>query len=304
MKKVSVVQTPLFAPQTRVYCIAVSSECFCRTLVYVFKRELIKPFAYSLYQLTSVHCNIWMKILSKCPFQWHTRTLLTWDFDHELSRCTYTGNLQRAPQRAPARAKQWWVFGQFVHICHVITAIGCFQIDSFLVFFTTAAVAGTSAGEEEDVLPTYKEAFPPLPEKAASPEGTQESANAWTSKIRPLKSSIITQVCHFQGLKPVFSCSFLVLMCCYIFKSFLSFLLARRVSDSAQKLLLLLDSRGVGATFLVEVYSRSCLGRWPSTGWVEQPLPSRTHPDDVSPPILKGFSVPSCCLLLGFPRAT
>ncbi|KAM9357492.1 high density lipoprotein binding protein a isoform 1-T1 [Symphorus nematophorus] len=59
-----------------------------------------------------------------------------------------------------------------------------------------AAVAGTSAGEEEDALPTYKDAFPPLPEKAASPEGTQETANAWTNKIRPLKSSIITQVFH------------------------------------------------------------------------------------------------------------
>ncbi|XP_038572667.1 high density lipoprotein binding protein a isoform X3 [Micropterus salmoides] len=55
---------------------------------------------------------------------------------------------------------------------------------------------GTSAGEEEEALPTYKDAFPPLPEKASSPEGTQETANAWTSKIRPLKSSIITQVFH------------------------------------------------------------------------------------------------------------
>ncbi|KAE8294395.1 Vigilin High density lipoprotein-binding protein [Larimichthys crocea] len=63
------------------------------------------------------------------------------------------------------------------------------------VFNSGAAVAG-SAGEEEDALPTYKDAFPPLPEKAASPEGTQETANAWTSKIRPLKSSIITQVFH------------------------------------------------------------------------------------------------------------
>lgn len=47
----------------------------------------------------------------KMSFQWHTRTLLTWDFDHELSRCTYAGDLQRAPQRAPAGAKQWWVLG-------------------------------------------------------------------------------------------------------------------------------------------------------------------------------------------------
>ncbi|XP_034386396.1 high density lipoprotein binding protein a isoform X2 [Cyclopterus lumpus] len=59
-----------------------------------------------------------------------------------------------------------------------------------------AAGAGPSAGEEEDALPTYKDAFPPLPEKAASPEGTQETTNAWTSKIRPLKSSVITQVFH------------------------------------------------------------------------------------------------------------
>lgn len=58
---------------------------------------------------------------------------------------------------------------------------------------SVAAVAGTSV---EDAPPTYKEAFPPLPEKAVSPEGTQETANAWTSKIRPLKSSIITQVFH------------------------------------------------------------------------------------------------------------
>uniref|UniRef100_A0A8C3G4R4 Vigilin n=1 Tax=Cyclopterus lumpus TaxID=8103 RepID=A0A8C3G4R4_CYCLU len=55
---------------------------------------------------------------------------------------------------------------------------------------------GGDAGEEEDALPTYKDAFPPLPEKAASPEGTQETTNAWTSKIRPLKSSVITQVFH------------------------------------------------------------------------------------------------------------
>lgn len=56
------------------------------------------------------------------------------------------------------------------------------------------SAAGAGAGEEEDALPTYKDAFPPLPEKTASPEGTQETSNAW-NKIRPLKSSIITQVC-------------------------------------------------------------------------------------------------------------
>ncbi|KAL6108461.1 hdlbp [Pungitius sinensis] len=56
--------------------------------------------------------------------------------------------------------------------------------------------AGAAGGEEEEALPTYKDAFPPLPEKAASPEGTQETTNAWTSKLRPLKASVITQVFH------------------------------------------------------------------------------------------------------------
>ncbi|XP_027002519.2 high density lipoprotein binding protein a [Tachysurus fulvidraco] len=59
-----------------------------------------------------------------------------------------------------------------------------------------AAVAGSSEAVDEENLPTYKDAFPPLPEKAASPEGAVEPGNAWTSKIRPLKSSIITQVFH------------------------------------------------------------------------------------------------------------
>uniref|UniRef100_A0A6Q2WRB8 Vigilin n=1 Tax=Esox lucius TaxID=8010 RepID=A0A6Q2WRB8_ESOLU len=55
---------------------------------------------------------------------------------------------------------------------------------------------GPSGAGDEEALPTYKDAFPPLPEKASSPDGTQEPANAWTSKIRPLKSSVITQVFH------------------------------------------------------------------------------------------------------------
>lgn len=59
-----------------------------------------------------------------------------------------------------------------------------------------AAVAGSPDAVDEENLPTYKDAFPPLPEKAVTPEGPQETGNAWTSKIRPLKSSIITQVFH------------------------------------------------------------------------------------------------------------
>uniref|UniRef100_A0AAR2LA34 Vigilin n=1 Tax=Pygocentrus nattereri TaxID=42514 RepID=A0AAR2LA34_PYGNA len=57
-------------------------------------------------------------------------------------------------------------------------------------------VGGSSDAVDEDNLPTYKDAFPPLPEKAMSSEGPQEAGNAWTSKIRPLRSSIITQVFH------------------------------------------------------------------------------------------------------------
>ncbi|XP_066565203.1 high density lipoprotein binding protein a isoform X1 [Amia ocellicauda] len=58
-----------------------------------------------------------------------------------------------------------------------------------------ATQGAPSTSDDEGSLPTYKEAFPPLPEKAASPEGTQEPANAWT-RIRPIKSSVITQVFH------------------------------------------------------------------------------------------------------------
>ncbi|KAM4041294.1 vigilin [Anomaloglossus baeobatrachus] len=49
--------------------------------------------------------------------------------------------------------------------------------------------------EEESDPPTYKDAFPPLPEKAVSNETPSEPAGAW-SKIRPIKSSVITQVFH------------------------------------------------------------------------------------------------------------
>lgn len=54
--------------------------------------------------------------------------------------------------------------------------------------------SSAAGGQEEDALPTYKDAFPPLPEKSATPEGTQETASAWANKMRSLKSSVITQV--------------------------------------------------------------------------------------------------------------
>uniref|UniRef100_A0A8C2SVI6 Vigilin n=1 Tax=Coturnix japonica TaxID=93934 RepID=A0A8C2SVI6_COTJA len=49
--------------------------------------------------------------------------------------------------------------------------------------------------EEENDPPTYKEAFPPLPEKAPCLEAAQEPSGPW-SKIRPIKASVITQVFH------------------------------------------------------------------------------------------------------------
>ncbi|XP_056420711.1 vigilin [Hyla sarda] len=61
---------------------------------------------------------------------------------------------------------------------------------------TQPAVRVAAIGsEEESDPPTYKDAFPPLPEKAVGSETTSEPAGAW-SKIRPIKSSVITQVFH------------------------------------------------------------------------------------------------------------
>ncbi|KTF91987.1 hypothetical protein cypCar_00025301 [Cyprinus carpio] len=70
-----------------------------------------------------------------------------------------------------------------------------YRTDYLVTDHLAAAAAGPSGAEDEDSLPTYKDAFPPLPEKPL-PEGVQETGNAWTSKIKPLKSSLITQVFH------------------------------------------------------------------------------------------------------------
>uniref|UniRef100_A0A669EKD5 Vigilin n=1 Tax=Oreochromis niloticus TaxID=8128 RepID=A0A669EKD5_ORENI len=50
--------------------------------------------------------------------------------------------------------------------------------------------------EDEAYIPTYLEAFPPLPEKGAPGEKAGEPPSAWGSKIRPIKASVITQVFH------------------------------------------------------------------------------------------------------------
>ncbi|KAL2079597.1 hypothetical protein ACEWY4_025341 [Coilia grayii] len=49
--------------------------------------------------------------------------------------------------------------------------------------------------EDEAYIPTYLEAFPPLPEKGAPGERSGEPAGAW-NRIRPIKASVITQVFH------------------------------------------------------------------------------------------------------------
>ncbi|KAJ8416658.1 hypothetical protein AAFF_G00325360 [Aldrovandia affinis] len=49
--------------------------------------------------------------------------------------------------------------------------------------------------EDEAYIPTYLEAFPPLPEKGAPGEKSGEPTGAW-SKIRPIMASVITQVFH------------------------------------------------------------------------------------------------------------
>lgn len=68
-----------------------------------------------------------------------------------------------------------------------------------LCFLAFATVVTALNAEEENDPPTYKDAFPPLPEKACL-EPAQEPAGAW-SKIRPIKASVITQV----STKNVFS---------------------------------------------------------------------------------------------------
>uniref|UniRef100_A0A8C5CDW2 K Homology domain-containing protein n=1 Tax=Gadus morhua TaxID=8049 RepID=A0A8C5CDW2_GADMO len=49
---------------------------------------------------------------------------------------------------------------------------------------------------DEAYIPTYLEAFPPLPEKTAAEAKAGEPSGAWGSKIKPIKASVITQVFH------------------------------------------------------------------------------------------------------------
>nr|XP_014346127.1 PREDICTED: vigilin-like [Latimeria chalumnae] len=54
---------------------------------------------------------------------------------------------------------------------------------------------GGGVPEDEAYIPTYLEAFPPLPEKGAPGEKCGEPTGAW-NRIRPIKSSVLTQVFH------------------------------------------------------------------------------------------------------------
>lgn len=68
--------------------------------------------------------------------------------------------------------------------------ISAWRASLYTVCFTSVTALNS---EEENDPPTYKEAFPPLPEKAPCLEAAQEPSGPW-SKIRPIKASVITQV--------------------------------------------------------------------------------------------------------------
>uniref|UniRef100_A0A8C4T4E3 K Homology domain-containing protein n=1 Tax=Erpetoichthys calabaricus TaxID=27687 RepID=A0A8C4T4E3_ERPCA len=68
-----------------------------------------------------------------------------------------------------------------------------FQVS--LLAHSTSMFPYSGVPEDEAYIPTYLEAFPPLPEKGAPTEKSSEPSGAW-SKIRPIKSSVITQVFH------------------------------------------------------------------------------------------------------------
>lgn len=83
-------------------------------------------------------------------------------------------------------------------LCRLPFLATCFLLTTLL-----ASVSGGPTGcvpEDEAYIPTYLEAFPPLPEKGAPGEKAAEQASAWGSKIRPIKASVITQVRHGYGL--------------------------------------------------------------------------------------------------------
>lgn len=104
--------------------------------------------------------------------------------------------------------------------------------------FASSLQGGVS--EDEGYIPTYLEAFPPLPEKGTPGERSGEPVGAW-SKIRPIKASVITQVLNRRSInkkKDIFSLSFLYLIIknsvLIFFKVFNVPLEERRYKDNSQ----------------------------------------------------------------------
>lgn len=83
----------------------------------------------------------------------------------------------------------------YVPLSHLPLFATCLLLPTL---FTSVSGGGPTGcvPEDEAYIPTYLEAFPPLPEKGAPGEKAAEQASAWGSKIRPIKASVITQVRH------------------------------------------------------------------------------------------------------------
>lgn len=71
--------------------------------------------------------------------------------------------------------------------------MGAFLWGEHLICLVCFTPVTASNSEEEKEPPTYEEAFPALPEKAACLEAAREPAGPG-SNIRPIKASVITQV--------------------------------------------------------------------------------------------------------------
>lgn len=76
------------------------------------------------------------------------------------------------------------------HVCILFSPF----IHPYLLSSLSSLSGAGCVPEDEAYIPTYLEAFPPLPEKGAPGEKAGEPAPAWGSKIRPIKASVITQV--------------------------------------------------------------------------------------------------------------
>ncbi|KAF7705638.1 hypothetical protein HF521_020924 [Silurus meridionalis] len=83
-----------------------------------------------------------------------------------------------------------------IHSCNM-SSVAVLTQESFAEHRSGLKDTQVSGGvsEDEAYIPTYLEAFPPLPEKSTPGERSGDPVGAW-SKIRPIKASVITQVFH------------------------------------------------------------------------------------------------------------